>query len=77
MVTIEDLNEAMRRTQKAMNENITRELYGDNTLLNYLEKHGRKPVKRSLGSEIARWRSRLGQLFLKTANSLGEYNDYE
>lgn len=70
-----ELKEMIDETQLVMNRNLAERLYGDNTLAAYLARHGRKPVKWSIGSEFHRFRRKVGQLFLSAANALGEYND--
>jgi len=64
------LKDMIETTQKVMARHMAESLYGDNALASFLGNTAPKP------SLAVRAKSRLGQFFLKIANSLGEYNDY-
>lgn len=68
--TADLLRVGIANAEKAMARNLNEQLYGD------LAKHGRKPIKWSWASQIARWRLGVGELFLRWANALGAYNEY-
>lgn len=71
------LRVGIANAEKAMARNLNTELYGDTSLASYLANHGRKPIKLSGARQIARWRHGIGVLFLRCANALGAYNEYD
>lgn len=75
--TTDLLRVGIANAEKAMARNLNEQLYGDTSLASYLAKHGRKPIKWSWASQIARWRHGMGELFLRWANALGAYNEFD
>ena len=72
-----ELKARMAETQRIMARNLAENIYAETPLMRLLRENGRKPVKWTWGSELHKWRGRLGRVFLRIANSLGEYNDYD
>lgn len=64
--TMELLQKRINETEVAMIKNLNTNLYADDWCAS-------PPLKRSL---VARTKTWLGQLFIKAANALGEYEEY-
>lgn len=68
---MEKFKEMMEHTQKAMARNLAQELYGPNATVTFLG----QSIKHKRETTSEKIKRRIGEWFLRRANSLGVYND--